>query len=165
MAEFAYNNTLHTSTSVTPFFANYGLHPRFSIVIPIGSVNPFAKERARLMKEVHNDLSQNSPLLRNDTKGRFIDISRLYLILKSATWSGYYVGIFRQLAHAPNLITKSWVRSASLINSTLWLYVLLFHHTTEFTMSSMHHFLSSIIHPQFQEEVLSHPPCGFGDRR
>ena len=57
MAEFAYNNTLHTSTSVTPFFANYGFHPRFSIAIPVGSVNPSAEERARLMKEVHHDLS------------------------------------------------------------------------------------------------------------
>ena len=57
MAEFAYNNTLHTSTSVTPFVANYGFHPRFSIAIPAGSVNPSAEERARLMKEVHHDLS------------------------------------------------------------------------------------------------------------
>ena len=57
MAEFAYNNTLHTSTSVTPFFTNYGFHPRFSIAIPTSSVNPSAEEEARLMKEVHHVLS------------------------------------------------------------------------------------------------------------
>jgi hypothetical protein len=28
MAEFAYNNSPHSSTGVTPFFANYGYHPR-----------------------------------------------------------------------------------------------------------------------------------------
>ena len=57
MAKFAYNNTLHSSTGVTPFFANYGFQSHFSIVIPTGSVNPSAKERARFMKEVHQDLS------------------------------------------------------------------------------------------------------------
>ena len=46
-----------TTTSVTPFFANYGFHPHFSIVIPAGSVNPSAEERARPMKEVHHDIS------------------------------------------------------------------------------------------------------------
>ena len=57
MDEFAHNNTLHTSTSVAPFFANYGFHPCFSIVIPVGSVNPSTEERARLVKEVYHDLS------------------------------------------------------------------------------------------------------------
>ena len=53
----------------------------------------------------------NSPLLRNDTKRRLIDIGRMHLVLKLATWSSYYVGIFWQLVHVTNLITKNWVRS------------------------------------------------------
>ena len=57
MVEFAYNNTLYTSTSVTPFFAKYGFHPRFSIAIPASFVDPSAEQRARLMEEVHHDLS------------------------------------------------------------------------------------------------------------
>lgn len=28
-AKFTYNNTVHSAIGVTPFFANYGLHPRF----------------------------------------------------------------------------------------------------------------------------------------
>jgi hypothetical protein len=28
MAEFAYNNKVHTSMKVAPFYANYGFHPR-----------------------------------------------------------------------------------------------------------------------------------------
>ena len=28
LAEFAYNNTMHSSTKQTPFFSNYGLHPQ-----------------------------------------------------------------------------------------------------------------------------------------
>ncbi|HLO99762.1 MAG TPA: reverse transcriptase domain-containing protein [Fimbriimonas sp.] len=31
MAEFAYNNTISATTGVTPFFANYGYHPRYQI--------------------------------------------------------------------------------------------------------------------------------------
>src|SRR6202030_1003314 len=31
LAEFAYNNTPHSTTQVTPFFANTGYHPRFEI--------------------------------------------------------------------------------------------------------------------------------------
>ncbi|SPC67056.1 uncharacterized protein UHOD_11464 [Ustilago sp. UG-2017b] len=30
LAEFSYNNAEHASTQLTPFFANYGYHPRFS---------------------------------------------------------------------------------------------------------------------------------------
>ena len=57
LAEFAYNNATHTSTQVSPFFANYGFHPRFSISIPANSVNPSAESRARTLQEVHRDLS------------------------------------------------------------------------------------------------------------
>jgi len=39
-AEFAYNNTTHASTGISPFFANYGFHPRFSLEIPRDSINP-----------------------------------------------------------------------------------------------------------------------------
>ena len=57
MAEFAYNNSIHASTKVSPFFANYGFHPRFSISIPATSVNPSAETRARALHDVHRDLS------------------------------------------------------------------------------------------------------------
>jgi hypothetical protein len=31
MVEFAYNNTMHSSTQQTFFFANHNLHPKFDI--------------------------------------------------------------------------------------------------------------------------------------
>jgi hypothetical protein len=57
LAKFAYNNTLHASTKVSPFFANYGFHPRFSLSIPASSKNPSAEARARMLQEVHHNLS------------------------------------------------------------------------------------------------------------
>ena len=31
-AEFAYNNAMNSSTAVTPFYFNYGYHPRFLLL-------------------------------------------------------------------------------------------------------------------------------------
>ena len=33
-AEFSYNNSKHSATSLTPFFANYGFHPSMSLLPP-----------------------------------------------------------------------------------------------------------------------------------
>jgi transposase InsO family protein len=51
-AEFAYNNITHASTRISPFFANYSFHPRFSLEIPGDSVNPSAEERATRLGQV-----------------------------------------------------------------------------------------------------------------
>jgi hypothetical protein len=37
---------MHALTDISPFFANYGFHPRFNLEIPRDSVNPLAEERA-----------------------------------------------------------------------------------------------------------------------
>jgi transposase InsO family protein len=50
--EFAYNNTTHASTRISPFFANYSFHPRFSHEIPGDSVNPSADKRATRLRQV-----------------------------------------------------------------------------------------------------------------
>ena len=34
MAEFAYNNSVSSATKISPFFANYGFHPRFDSLLP-----------------------------------------------------------------------------------------------------------------------------------
>lgn len=41
MVEFAYNNTVHSAINTTPFFANYGFHPRFFATLP----EPFLAEK------------------------------------------------------------------------------------------------------------------------
>ena len=34
LAEFSYNNSRHSATTISPFFANYGFHPRMSLLPP-----------------------------------------------------------------------------------------------------------------------------------
>jgi hypothetical protein len=55
-ADFAYNNTTHASTGISPFFANYDFHPKFSLEIPGDSVNPSTKERATRLGHVQQNL-------------------------------------------------------------------------------------------------------------
>jgi hypothetical protein len=39
LIEFAYNNTIHASTRITPFFANYGQHPNTPVTFLQGNSN------------------------------------------------------------------------------------------------------------------------------
>jgi hypothetical protein len=54
--EFAYNNITHASTGISPFFANYDFHPRFSLEIPRDFVNPSVEERATRLGHVQQNL-------------------------------------------------------------------------------------------------------------
>jgi hypothetical protein len=58
LAEFAYNNARHSSTRMSPFFANYGLHPRCTLRVmptpPGGSPNPSAEDLARKYRAIHD---------------------------------------------------------------------------------------------------------------
>jgi hypothetical protein len=44
MEEFTYNNTMHSSTQQTPFFANKGLHPKFDIQGVHKIMNPIVED-------------------------------------------------------------------------------------------------------------------------
>ena len=51
-AEFAYNNTLDASTQQTPFFANYGYHPKLDLLNPVANNNPTAEGFAKQLSEL-----------------------------------------------------------------------------------------------------------------
>jgi len=58
LAEFAYNNARQESTRMSPFFANYGFHPRFLaeyLPTPVPAANDFASH----LHDVHDRLVEN----------------------------------------------------------------------------------------------------------
>lgn len=57
LAQFAYNSSKHTSTGVTPHFANYGYEPQYSLTLPRTTKDRSpAEERAQLIKGLHSNL-------------------------------------------------------------------------------------------------------------
>jgi transposase InsO family protein len=59
-AEFAYNNSIHSSTRYTPFFANMGYHPRWTLLEhPEDSKSPTVENRVIQIQEIQNELSHN----------------------------------------------------------------------------------------------------------
>ena len=60
LAEFAYNNTVHSSTKVTPFFAYTGNHPRWCIVdLPEVARNPSAEHHLHRLHRIQLALSSH----------------------------------------------------------------------------------------------------------
>ena len=66
LAEFAYNNAKHASTQTSPFYANYGQHPRMSLVDAARRIethrtdpaNPAADTFIEKIERVHNELRE-----------------------------------------------------------------------------------------------------------
>jgi hypothetical protein len=54
IAEFAYNNAPHSATQLSPFFANYGYHPRATISLDVAVPDPTAHDFARPLSELHD---------------------------------------------------------------------------------------------------------------
>jgi RNase H-like domain found in reverse transcriptase/Reverse transcriptase (RNA-dependent DNA polymerase)/Integrase zinc binding domain/Chromo (CHRromatin Organisation MOdifier) domain len=62
LAEFSYNNAQHASTQMSPFFANYGFNPRFSLQV-LGPTdqpqNPAAEELIARFKAIYQQVKEN----------------------------------------------------------------------------------------------------------
>ena len=56
LAIFAFNNCINSSTNMTPFFANMGLHPSFDVSITTDTNNPAAQELSIHLQHIHEEL-------------------------------------------------------------------------------------------------------------
>ena len=54
-AEFAYNNKVHSTTKVSPFYVNYGRHLRMEIEPWMAGKSELMKEFVEWMKEIHEE--------------------------------------------------------------------------------------------------------------
>ena len=60
IAQFAYNNSKHSSTDVSPFYAVYGFHPRLSVVLPRTTKDEtIADQRIKHLHELHEEMKFN----------------------------------------------------------------------------------------------------------
>jgi transposase InsO family protein len=59
LAQFAYNNSDHSSTRTTPFYANHGFHPESSISGSTKVLVPSADNRINHLREVRKFLTEN----------------------------------------------------------------------------------------------------------
>ena len=57
LAKFAYNNTCHSSIRHTPFFVNYGRHPKFDTFHSTRGKNPAAKDLAHHLANLREELT------------------------------------------------------------------------------------------------------------
>ena len=59
MAEFSYNNSKHSATTMTPFYANYGFHPQMSLPPPSpSSSTPVADSYVQRLREAQVNLQR-----------------------------------------------------------------------------------------------------------
>jgi len=75
-AEFAYNNTLHQSINQSPFFANYGYNPKFSLEIPFLDRPHRADIRVKDINENIQFLKENLDAAK-ETYKKYADLKRL----------------------------------------------------------------------------------------
>ena len=60
LAQFAYNNSQHTSTGETPFFAVYGFHPKLSFSLPRSTKDKTpAEDRLDALKTLRENMQYN----------------------------------------------------------------------------------------------------------
>src|SRR5947207_11302307 len=73
LAEFVYNNSKNVSTGASPFYANYGYHPRANLKVQLstGVGNPAAEDLANRLRNVHKSLRSQLEAAQKTYKKKF----------------------------------------------------------------------------------------------
>ena len=111
IAEFAYNNSDHTSTKVSPFFANYGYHPSLSVehgasatepgsfyVYQLDSIHDFIKSTLKSAQERQKEFADNHRRDSPDFKVNdlvMLSTENLKLARPTRKFAERYIGPFR----------------------------------------------------------------------
>ncbi|KAJ2914471.1 hypothetical protein MD484_g5943, partial [Candolleomyces efflorescens] len=72
LAEFVFNNTENASTKQTPFFANYGHHPKFHPQVSDVSTVPAAEDLSQRLEQIHAELKAQLELAQ-DRQRKYFD--------------------------------------------------------------------------------------------
>ena len=75
LAEYSYNNSVTTVTQMSPFYANYGFHPRTTWPVEMESKNPASRHYAHWMTSVHELCRSNLEVTR-ERMGRYYNHSK-----------------------------------------------------------------------------------------
>ena len=75
LAEYSYNNSVTTATQISPFYANYGFHPRTTWPVEMESNNPASKNYTHWISSVHN-LCNSYLKKTSEEMGRYYDKSK-----------------------------------------------------------------------------------------
>jgi len=65
LAEFSYNNSVTSATGISPFFANYGFHPRGNWPVEVEGKNTASKIYSHWLDTIHIQLKENLEETRN----------------------------------------------------------------------------------------------------
>ena len=105
MAEFAANNQVSATTQATPFFSNYGFHPKFTVSIKTHKSSPpnlDAKTFALKMQDLHNQLKSNIRSAQDQQEEAVNAKRNPPLVTLSGTWCSYPQKISEQLGTPEN---------------------------------------------------------------